>query len=589
MGDFDNYTNTADKAGKAKPAPSPSANSFDGWEKKGVNDYPNLSPDVVDQVKSTQTLQKVTEGFQDSLNPTGAILKGVQKIGGKLINDKEDNIVPQFVKDAAKGYTETTEGFKKGVEDFMHDTTAYKVLSKVGLPEEDKAARDGRPGRVEPHGLCAFKQKVLNLCVQNAIVSCSQGITFCKMDAWPSPRIHGVGNPMNNPFLTIEDHVMFTNFFPYNLFTLCKNLANPFVAIATAAATAAKGGVFTLVPWPCLASAPLFNFFPWIPTQFKVLRGFVPVLTDKSKLLCWPGGIIGFEHHGQGLDASWAKAMFLGPGGIKGLLNLTNIASTGLGTAGGFLKEGSTAARFVNGAQATNDVVSAGLHTIDGDIDGAIKDASSAMGNAGKAAGDGSTVKKYTDFAGNTLDIAGVGWGVATGNPGAVTDYYLQKSLKDSGVPDDKVDCINSLRDLNQKTTEYTSTMGAGNGQADVLKTEADLKAITTSVDPEYGKITEQTFQQNEIRQAEIDKQMAQENSKYLETDEPSKPPKTVPLQKSSKDGTKMPSSDWNPSGNSTQGSTNTAAGTKMPSSDASAGKSSGNPFDLGDGAKYLD
>ena len=587
MGDFDKYTNTADQTGKGKPKAVPSANSFDGWEKKGVEDYPNLSPDVVAQVKSTQNLQKATAIGQGLTNPVGTIGKAAGAVMEHVLPEK----VTGLAKDAANAYEKGAETIKEAIDKNItkpiQDSAGYKFIDSLGRPDEDNEARDGRPGRVEPHGLCAFKQKVLNLCVQNAIVNCSYGITYCKMDATPSPRVHGVGNPMNNPFLTINDHVMFLNMFPYNLFTLCSNLANPFVAIATAAATAAKMGVFTLQPWPCAASAPMFNFFPWIPTQFKVLRGFVPVLTDQSKLLCWPGGIISFAHHGQGLDASFLKAMFMGPGGIEGLLNLTGIAGTALKGAGSFAKEGSKAQKILSGAQAANDFVAGGLNFTQGDYGEAFSSFGSGFGNIGNIGGDGSKLKKFGDIGSGAMDVAGVGYAASTGDLDGATNAILMQALKDNGLSDENAEFVSKLQDLNSDTTEYTKVAGAGN--VDFTDAQKDMVEMTGAVDPEYGKITQQTFEQNDMRQAEINKQMAQQNTFSPEIEEPSKPPQTVPLEKSTKPGTKMPSSDWNPSGSSSAPTSTASPSTKAGTPPAGTTPKNSNPFDLGEGSKYLD
>jgi hypothetical protein len=72
-------------------------------------------------------------------------------------------------------------------------------------------------------------------------------------------------------------------------FIMCKSLANPAVAAATAAAL----GV--LVPMPCV---PMISA-PWAPGAPTVLIGGVAALTNASKLMCNAGGVIEISVPGQ--------------------------------------------------------------------------------------------------------------------------------------------------------------------------------------------------------------------------------------------------------------------------------------------------
>jgi hypothetical protein len=85
---------------------------------------------------------------------------------------------------------------------------------------------------------------------------------------------------------TIADHIPLINI---PSFGLCTSLANPAVAIATAAAL----GVLT--PMPCLPVIPA----PWIPTSPTVLVGGQPALNNVSSCQCAYGGLITILMPGQ--------------------------------------------------------------------------------------------------------------------------------------------------------------------------------------------------------------------------------------------------------------------------------------------------
>lgn len=72
-------------------------------------------------------------------------------------------------------------------------------------------------------------------------------------------------------------------------FGMCKSLANPTVAAATAAAMGA------LTPMPCMPPA----LTPWVPGAPKILIGNMPALTESSKCFCPFGGVISMKNSGQ--------------------------------------------------------------------------------------------------------------------------------------------------------------------------------------------------------------------------------------------------------------------------------------------------
>ena len=113
--------------------------------------------------------------------------------------------------------------------------------------------------------------------------------TLCTMGMMPSllnvlPAARCTAGPM--AAASIMDNIPFVNIVPFGL---CRSLANPAVAAATAAAL----GVLT--PMPCTPVIP----GPWVPGSPTVLVGGKPALTNASKCLCAYGGVISITFPGQ--------------------------------------------------------------------------------------------------------------------------------------------------------------------------------------------------------------------------------------------------------------------------------------------------
>jgi hypothetical protein len=82
------------------------------------------------------------------------------------------------------------------------------------------------------------------------------------------------------------DNIPMLNILPFGM---CKSMANPMVAAATAAAMGA------LVPMPCIP----VTVAPWVPGAPTVLIGNMPALDNSAKLMCAWGGVIGIQMAGQ--------------------------------------------------------------------------------------------------------------------------------------------------------------------------------------------------------------------------------------------------------------------------------------------------
>jgi len=117
----------------------------------------------------------------------------------------------------------------------------------------------------------------------------------CTMGAAPSALNVLPKNKMmtsNMAAANIMDNIPMVN---VPSFGVCKSMANPAVASATAAATAAAQGVFTLTPMPCIPVFPA----PWVPGAPTVMLANMPVLNNTSKLMCAYAGVVSFTNPGQ--------------------------------------------------------------------------------------------------------------------------------------------------------------------------------------------------------------------------------------------------------------------------------------------------
>jgi hypothetical protein len=118
--------------------------------------------------------------------------------------------------------------------------------------------------------------------VNGATLKCSMGMTPGTLVVLP---VHMVMCG-NQPAASIMDHVPMMNIMPFGM---CRSLANPAVAAATAAAMGA------LTPMPCIPHTPA----PWMPGSPVVLLANMPALNDTSKCMCAWAGVIEVTDPGQ--------------------------------------------------------------------------------------------------------------------------------------------------------------------------------------------------------------------------------------------------------------------------------------------------
>ncbi len=123
----------------------------------------------------------------------------------------------------------------------------------------------------------------MSFCVcTGGVLGCSFGMTPAPFNALPAPRVLAGGCPAG----TMTDMAPVVNIPPFGL---CKSLANPTVAAATAAAMGA------LTPMPCVPVPA----GPWTDTAQKLTIGGQSAITNDSKLTCAWGGQITVQFAGQ--------------------------------------------------------------------------------------------------------------------------------------------------------------------------------------------------------------------------------------------------------------------------------------------------
>lgn len=109
----------------------------------------------------------------------------------------------------------------------------------------------------------------------------------CSFGAAPAP-FNTLPVPGKPAFMEGLDGALMTDIVPLlNIptFGMCRSLANPEVAAATAAAQG------TLTPMPCVPVIPA----PWAPPSPVVSSNGVPLATVQSKAFCAWGGVISVE------------------------------------------------------------------------------------------------------------------------------------------------------------------------------------------------------------------------------------------------------------------------------------------------------
>lgn len=122
-----------------------------------------------------------------------------------------------------------------------------------------------------------------------AILVCSGASLMCTMGASPGTlNVAPINRTLSGaPCANIMDNKPMVNITPFGV---CRSLANPQVAAATAAP---PSGV--LKPQPCIPNIVA----PWAPGAPTVLIANMPALNNASKLTCNWGGVISITAPGQ--------------------------------------------------------------------------------------------------------------------------------------------------------------------------------------------------------------------------------------------------------------------------------------------------
>jgi hypothetical protein len=117
--------------------------------------------------------------------------------------------------------------------------------------------------------------------VAGAQLACNMGAAPSALAVLPAARVTGCSRPV----ASVADAVPLLNVAPFGM---CRSLANPAVAAATAAA------VGVLTPMPCVPVTA-----SWTPGSPTVLAGGKPVVTASSTCACAWGGQISVVSPGQ--------------------------------------------------------------------------------------------------------------------------------------------------------------------------------------------------------------------------------------------------------------------------------------------------
>ena len=118
--------------------------------------------------------------------------------------------------------------------------------------------------------------------VNTGLLQCSFGVAPVPLTVLPIHKLLSSQQPAAN----IMDHIPMLNI---KSFGMCKSMANPKVAAATAAAL----GVLT--PQPCMPVIPA----PWIPGSPTVMVNNMPALNNTCTCMCAFAGMIKITMPGQ--------------------------------------------------------------------------------------------------------------------------------------------------------------------------------------------------------------------------------------------------------------------------------------------------
>jgi hypothetical protein len=117
---------------------------------------------------------------------------------------------------------------------------------------------------------------------------CGGATLMCSFGAAPATFMVTPANRCTTSMslANIMDNKPFVNIMPFGM---CRSMANPTVAAATAAAFG------TLTPMPCIPNTTA----PWSPGSPTVTIANFPALNQTCKLMCMWGGVIQVQNPGQ--------------------------------------------------------------------------------------------------------------------------------------------------------------------------------------------------------------------------------------------------------------------------------------------------
>ena len=365
------------------------------------------------------------------------------------------------------------------------------------------------------------------VCTDKAVLRCSFGVGVGPLTVLPMNRTQ-IGTPPN-----YVANIM--DFLPVNMpqFGMCFNILNPAVASATAIATAAAGGKFTLVPMPCIGTrAPT----PWLPTT-KNTCGKISLLTQTSCSTCWGIGSISILHCGQGLTNTYR---FLVPGadgsvdlwatakvGIESLLNLAGGVTGGLKVLSGLTKGISNAfkaAKMKRLAEGTKKL-SEGVNKISESKK--LEKALEVIDYGGNSAHLGMSIKDG-DTAGATGDAANIAVSLAFKGRAKYKAHQKNAAFDDmqkagTTISQTEPKLRNSVIDEGNARVALTDAKGKASEAGSVrTQTQTELRAKEGEINQETEKLiqADQKVANNQVKYNEADAELTAAKEKQTKANQ---------------------------------------------------------------------
>lgn len=422
--------------------------------------------------------------------------KMVAETAGSAVNAVRDSAIGM-----GEGWLESAGGLGTRVFDALHPT---EQMSEEDQKRFELLAKQA-DGLSAPVGKTGFHlASNIPVCTANAVLRCSFGAIFGQLNVLPINRVC-IG-AMNAPVATITDFAPLLNI---PQFAVCFNILNPSVAIATAAATAAKGGVFTLVPMPCIAG---LSPTPWKVPKPQQLCGGMPVLTQDCSSSCWAIGSINIIHNGQGLMPNTFNG-FMGPdwlSTIKANAELLVNAAGSIAAVAGFVTKGAKFTQLVSNSKALSFMKTYGVDILEGVGNATVSVTSFMEGNAG----DG-----FSGMADASLSLLSAALTARKGGPKVHANNYNRAQYNVASANGNL-----NTKQANHVGAQMDASMARGNkGVADAKVADARIRQNAADENLANARTTQRQANSNvsdaKANQAKADKNVSDAKTAQKQAD----------------------------------------------------------------------